>query len=456
MNVIVQKTAQLLGVDKAIAYTSSNGIVSALIGVFSVFIYATCLSKEEQGYYYTFGSVMAIQVFFELGFTGIMTQYVAHEHAHLTWAEDGVNLLGESTYRSRLSSLLHFCVKWYSVIAVLYLIVLQIVGYSFFSKFGTNYNVSWKIPWILLSCLSAWGLFQAPFFSFMSGLGLVKDMAKMGFYRTILSTLVLWVCLISGLSLYSMAISGAASTLFVLFYYISHKFIKIILSIWRTEIKETVSYMKEIFPFQWKIALSWISGYFIFNFINPVIFATDGPIAAGQMGMTIGVLNSIRGFAMSWIGTKVPLMSRLIELKEYCQLDKLFKRTVIQEVAVGIVLLILFWCVVFGLRYTQFSVNGRIIGERFLDYVPLLLMTIPVIAQMVNDNFATYLRCHKKEPFLLQSICVGILSIGYILTAGKIWGLMGICVGYCFIFTVVGLPWGYAIFVNKKRAWHKE
>lgn len=454
MKQLIQKVAQLLGVDKAIAYTSSNGVLGALIGVVSVFIYATCLSKEEQGYYYTFASVMAIQVFFELGFTGIMTQYVAHEHAHLSWAEDGFTLLGESKYKSRLSSLLHFCVKWYTIIALAYLVAIQTVGYFFFSEYGANYDVDWKIPWILLSSFSAWGLFSAPFYSFMGGLGLVKDMAKMGFYRTIISTTSLWVSLIIGCSLFSMVISTAVSILFAIFYFSTHKFFRIILGIWNVEITDRISYMKEIFPFQWKIALSWISGYFIFNFINPVIFATDGAIAAGQFGMTLSVLNSMRGFAMAWIGTKVPLMSRLIELKDYLQLDSIFKRTVIQEVLVGCFLLATFWLVVFFLRYTQFSVNGRVVADRFLDYIPLLLLTIPVIAQMVNDNFATYLRCHKKEPYLIKSICIGLLSIGYILTAGKLWGLIGICVGYCLIFTVVSLPWGYAIFVNKKRAWH--
>ena len=48
------------------------------------------------------------------------------------------------------------------------------------------------------------------------------------------------------------------------------------------EATDTISYMKEIFPNQWKIALSWVSGYFIFHFFNPVLFA-EGPVVAGQM-----------------------------------------------------------------------------------------------------------------------------------------------------------------------------
>ena len=313
--------ANRIGMDKAIAYTSGNGILSAFIGVFSVVLYATCLTKEEQGYYYTFASVLAIQGFFELGFTGIMTQFVAHEHAHLKWDIDGIGLDGESKFRSRLASLLHICVKWYSLVAILFLIVLQFAGTFFFEEFGKDEGVDWKLPWAIISCMSAWSLFTSPLFSFMNGLGLVKDMAKMNFYRTIVNTIILWGCLLFGLKLYSMAFSAIVSALFVLLYFATHNFFKILLDIWKTEIQERVSYMKEIFPYQWKIALSWMSGYFIFNFMNPVIFATVGSVAAGQFGMSLNVLNQIRNFAMSWITTKIPLMSRLIELKEYFDLD---------------------------------------------------------------------------------------------------------------------------------------
>lgn len=453
MNERLVDLAHKIGMDKAIAYTSGNGILGAFIGVFSVVLYATCLTKEEQGYYYTFASVLAIQGFFELGFTGIMTQFVAHEHAYLAWDTDGIGLNGESRFRSRLASLLHICVKWYSLVAVLFLIALQVAGTFFFEEFGKDEGVDWKLPWIIISCMSAWSLFTAPLFSFMNGLGLVKDMAKMNFYRTIVNTAVLWGCLLLGLKLYSMAFSSIVSTMFVLLYFSTHKFFKILLGIWKTEIQERVSYMKEIFPYQWKIALSWMSGYFIFNFMNPVIFATVGSVAAGQFGMSVNVLNQIRTFAMSWITTKIPLMSKLIELKEYLELDKLFRKTIIQEIFVCLALLSGFWIVIVILRQTQFSFGESVLSDRFLDYLPLLLVSIPVVLQAVTDNFATYLRCHKQEPFLIISIVNGIASAVSILILGKLFGLFGITGGYCFL-AIASFPWGYWIYKTKKTEWH--
>ena len=75
----IKNIARRLGVDKSIAYSSGGRIIGGFSGVASAFFITSFLTGVEQGFYYTFGSILALQVFFELGLTGIMTQYVAHE-----------------------------------------------------------------------------------------------------------------------------------------------------------------------------------------------------------------------------------------------------------------------------------------------------------------------------------------------------------------------------------------
>ncbi|WP_431243073.1 hypothetical protein ACQ9BO_26135 [Flavobacterium sp. P21] len=111
--------------------------------------------------------------------------------------------------------------------------------------------------------------------------------------------------------------------------------------------KWNINYRLEIFPFQWKIALSWISGYFIFQLFNPVLFATEGAVVAGQMGMTLTVLNSIFSLAFSWISTKVPVFSSLIAQKNYKDLDALFDKTLLQSTALNILFLIVLFVIIF-------------------------------------------------------------------------------------------------------------
>ena len=453
MNQLLIQIANKIGIDKAIAYSSGARIIQAFTGFVSIFFIATFLSKEEQGFYYTFGSLLAIQIFFELGLTGIITQYVAHEAAHLEIKEDG-KIEGEKKDRSRLASLIHFSAKWYGVIAILFFLIVVAIGLIFFNEYNRNNNtISWRLPWILICIGSAIKLFQAPFTSILMGLGKVKEMNKIGFYQQIILPIATWIGLICGFKLYVVGISSILSALIWNIYISMTSQQKIILNLWNENIKERVSYMKEIFPYQWRIALSWISGYFIFQLFNPVLFATEGATIAGQMGMTISVLNAIQALSLSWLNTKVPLYSKLIALKDYIQLDKIFNQTLKQMVTICFSLLLTMFIGVWLLRYLKIGYGGNLLGDRFLDYLPMLLMMIPLFINQFVNSWATYLRCHKQEPFLINSICGGIACCLSTLILGNYWGLYGITIGYCCI-TLAFMPWGYWIYKTKKREWH--
>lgn len=439
-----------LGIDGAIAYTVLARIIQAGGGVISILFIAKYLTIVEQGYYFTFGSILAIQIFFELGLSNIITQFVAHEMAHVNWVSK-TEMIGSEESRSRLSSLLRFCIKWFSVIAVLLTIVLLAAGFVFFTKYGKRIdNVSWQTPWIILSISTACSLMVSPILAFFEGLGKVKEVAKIRLFQQISQLLGLFLFLIVGFKLYASPLASLITLLiaplWILFTYKKD----LLLFIWGQLSKWKVNYKVEIFPYQWRIALSWISGYFIFQLFNPVLFAIDGPIVAGQMGMTLAALSGVLSISLSWINTKVPLFSTLIAKKDFEELDFIFNKTVKQACLIcGFCLIILILAVV-GLRYLQLSIS-----DRFLPIFPLVLLCLATFINQFVSALATYLRCHKQEPFLIQSIIVGILTASSTLILGNSFGLNGIVIGYCSIILFVSLIWSLIIFRNKKRIWHQ-
>lgn len=452
---ILRRIAQGIGMDKAIAYTSGARIVQGISGVGTMFFLSTFLTGVEQGFYFTFGSILALQVFFELGLTGIMQQYVAHEASHLT-LDENKEYQGESKYRSRLTSLIRFCLKWYSVLAAVVLVFLIIVGNIYFSKYGDSQstNVEWQLPWVIICIGTSVCIFQSPLTAILRGLGYVKDMSKIGFYRQIINPLCIWLGLVVGLKLYVMGIGYVLSMVIWQVYVIRKGLYRILTNLLKTEVSEKVSYFNEIFPYQWRIALSWISGYFIFQLFNPVLFATEGAIVAGQMGMTLHALNSIQSLSLSWMNTKIPVMSKLIAIKEYVKLDTMFNQTLKQMISVCSVLLVVFFVVLWGLNESQFEFNGSVLADRFLGYIPTLLMVVPIFLQQFTGSWATYLRCHKKEPFLVNSVVGGLLCMASTIGLGNVFGLYGITVGYCCI-QIFLCFWAYKIYVSKKAEWHK-
>lgn len=443
-----------MGVDKSIAYSSGGRVVQAFTGIGILFFISTFLSGVEQGFYYTFGSLVALQVFFELGLTGIITQFVAHEAAHLKLNES-FQYEGDEFYKSRLGSLLHFSVKWYAIISLFVFLFLLIVGLVFFSSYEeTKDPVSWRIPWILLCIATAIKLFQSPLNSFVMGIGKVKEMSKVSFYQQLLLPITSCIGLFCGFKLYVIGISAILSVLIWNVYVGKTEIWKILLNLWHLQIKERVFYFKEIFPYQWRIALSWVSGYFIFQLFNPVLFASEGAVLAGQMGMTLQMLNAVQAFSLSWINTKVPLYSGLIELKEYSELDKIFNKTLLQMISICSALLLTVFAFVMILRVTEFRLGNFMLADRFLDPIPMILMMIPLFVNQFISSWATYLRCHKKEPFLVQSIAMGVLCCLSTTILGKFYGLYGMTTGYCLLILCVSLPWAFWIYKTKKRDWH--
>jgi O-antigen/teichoic acid export membrane protein len=438
-----------IGVDGPIFYTSLARVIQAFGGVFTIFFVAKFLTGVEQGFYYTFGSILAIQVFFELGLNGIIVQYVAHEVSHLHWDSD-YSLSGSPSHLSRLSSLLHLAVKWYTIVAGFLFFILIGAGFLFFRKYDTSGGtINWVIPWVILSFSTTLSLLLNPVLAFIEGFGRVKQVAQLRLIQQIITILLVWTTLLFGSKLYASGISNVIA-LFVLLGILSYsKFKFLFVNIWKVLGQDRVSYKLEIFPYQWKIALSWVSGFFIFQLFNPVLFATEGAIVAGQMGMTLAALSGILSLSYSWMSTKVPLYSGLIAQRKFGELDYIFDKTLKQSVFINGLGLITLFILIFGLRY--FSIP---LGYRFLPYLPLVLMMIPIFLNQFVSSWATYLRCHKQEPFLIPSIVAGVSTCISTVILGKYFGVVGMTLGYCILTFLIGFVWGFIIYKTKKKEWH--
>jgi O-antigen/teichoic acid export membrane protein len=139
--------------DESIFYTISARLIQVLGTLVNIFIISLYLSKEEQGFYFTFGSIIGIQIFFELGLNTILVQFVAHEKVHVTLT-DNHELVGNPENISRLSSLLRFCISIFSKLSIVLFLLLNVIGYFFFKKFTSNViEIKWQLPWVLL-CFS--------------------------------------------------------------------------------------------------------------------------------------------------------------------------------------------------------------------------------------------------------------------------------------------------------------
>lgn len=439
------------GIDGAVFFTVLARLLQGLGGVFAVVLVAHFLNRSEQGYYYTFSSILAVQIFFELGLSGIITQFVAHEMAHLSFDKDGVSIGGDEKNLSRLSSIVKFSFKWFLLMAILLLVILCIAGFYFFTNFGLqDGNIVWQTPWVIVSLGTAFSLVITPMFSFLEGIGKVKDVAMLRFFQISIQLIFLTLGLFFELKLFAYPIANLVSIVILVFLVIFSDKIDILKNIWRVKGIHKIDYKKEIFPLQWKISLSWISGYFIYQIFNPVIFAFEGPVSAGKMGITLAIVNGISLVSLSWINTKIPVFSSLIAKKEYTFLDQIFNKTLFQSIMISFLGYIVLLIGYFVLKHFEIDYYKR--------FLPLGLFSILFLGYFFNQAIsalAIYLRCHKKEPLLIYSLVSALLIGSSTFFLGKFYGVKGIVYGFTGVILTICLPWCIHIFLVCKKKWHQ-
>jgi O-antigen/teichoic acid export membrane protein len=443
-----------IGVDKSVFLTVTNRIILAFGSLFNIYLISRFLTKAEQGYYYTFGSIAALQIFFELGLSVVITQFVAHEFAFLSLVDSNTPFQGEIKHVARLSSLLHFIVKWYLAGACVLLIIVTPIGFIFFNNFkNVADTVSWRLPWILMVVFTALNLLVSAYTPYLEGLNKIKEVAEFRIIQGAIGVFALAISLALKAGLYSLAIVAGVNFFVLLTWIIINKYKFLFVYLWKKLTNEiTISWRREIFPFQWKIALSWLSGYFIFQIFNPIIFAFEGPVKAGQLGITLTAFNGISVIAMAWINTKVPTFSMYVARKDYKELDNLFFLTLKQSVVIIIFLVVSFLAALY-----LFQVNHSLfgVGSRFLPLKSAVFLGLTTIVNQIVFSLASYLRSHKKEPLLVCSLVGGVLTLIASYFCAKWFGIRGMVISNFLLTLFVGLGWVTYIFVQKRREWHQ-
>lgn len=438
-----------MGIDRAVAYTLAGRSWGLLSGVITLLLVARYLTPDEQGYYYTFASLLAMQILFELGMSVVVMQFASHEMAHLTWDETGI-LVGDTSAKSRLRSLLLLVTKWYGVIAALIIVVILPIGWMFFSINHPQSTVSWQVAWIWLVLAAAANIFSMPFLALLEGCGRVTEVAQIRMKQNVIGSLLAWSVLMLGGGLLALPAMNTGLALSVLIWLWRTKKLFILSLLAQHVSAGSVKWKTEIWPFQWRIALSWLSGYFIFQLFTPILFVYRGAVEAGQMGMSISVANALMGIPIAWMNTKSPGFGSLVAKRDYFNLDRVFILTLSRSLAVMVI-------VGGGLCAINYIIHAELMrfSYRILDPLPFSLLVLATIFTYITYAQGAYLRAHKEEPFMWISLFSAALMGSFTVVLGKEYGATGLMGVYATVYGIVGVGWGSKIFFSKRREWQK-
>ena len=456
---LIRRTARLLGVDRAIAFTVLARGWSSLAGIGTLTLIARFLSPAEQGFYYTFYSLVAMQIVFELGFSVVILQAASHEAAHLHIAPNGA-VTGPEQAHARLASVLQKSVRWYTVAAALMFFTLVPVGLAFFRHAAARPGVQavrFGLPWALVVLASSCTFQIDPLFSFLEGCGYVPEVARTRLRQSVAGTLLGWSAFLlhrglfaPGCMILGQAAMGAAlvwtkrDLLLPLLRHATAAF--------------RIDWHAEVWPFQWRIAVSWLAGYLTAQLFNPILMSFRGPVEAGQMGMSLNVCGTLSSMAIAWMNTKASPFGRMIARKDYETLDRTFFRALWQSTAAAVLACSIVWLAFAYLHLRGVRVHGILLASRLLPPLPLALLFFGTVGNIVVFAEALYLRAHKQEKFMVNSIAGALYTAPLAYLLGR-WhspygGAWGIAAAYAVGTLLIGLGYGTYTFLRWRRIWH--
>jgi hypothetical protein len=436
-----------LGIDRPIAYTLVGRGWNVLAGLANIALIARFLRPEEQGYYYTLASILALYTFCELGLTFVLTQFASHEKAHLEWTEDG-SLTGSASAKVRLAALSRQGLQWYCGASMFFLVLVLPAGLYFFSLNSTSGHVSWRTPLVWSVGATVLNLCATPFFAILEGCGKISELALVRTGQNIFSNSAVWIALLLRTGLFAVAVFPTVYFL-VGFIWLVSNYRGFFRDLLRTDVTQAhFHWWTEVWPFQWRMAVSSASSYLVSQLFVPVLFAWQGPVAAGQMGMSLSLCNALLNGSMAWITTKTSPFGVLVARRQWKEFDALFFKTFRQSVLILLAGCIALCCALLALH--SFEVP---ISKRFLVATPFAALLLSTVMNHAVFCEAQYLRTHKAEPFLGLSVASAVMTCASTLSLARPFGAAGISYGYL-VCCVVSLALGTKIFVSKRRAWH--
>jgi hypothetical protein len=433
--------------NRAIAYSLALKAWQSTAGLIGIYLIIRYYSPSLQGFYYTFNSLIALQLFVELGLYLVITNIASHEWAKLNLSENG-SITGDQAALSRLVSLGRFIFKWYAAASFILWIVAGIAGYLFLDQSNVQ-EINWKLPWFVQITLSSMLFLFTPFLSLLEGCNQVKEVAKFRFWQSFSSSIIFWFSIIGGANLWAAPILSSITLISTAYYLIILKK-TFFLPFYTQPQSECISWKSEILPMQWRLALQGLMSYFGFYIFTPVMFYYYGPEVAGQMGISQQIVMAIVSISLIWVTTKVPQFGILVAKRNFVKLDNEWFRASLYSAALmiaGVFLLLSLQMILNKIEWSPIL--------RLLPPLPLLCLCIGAFFVVLIQCLAMYLRAHKREVLTTSGVLTAVMIGSLVWVFGSKFGPTGAAGGYLLVMACFAFPATVVIYLKSRKNWHQ-
>ena len=441
-----------IGVDAPVFFSVLARAWQLLTGPITMTMMALYFTPEMRGYFYTFGSILALQVFFELSLHIVLINVSSHEWVNLGINEAG-ELDGEPAAQSRLVSLLKNSLRGYALAAVLFILLCGPGGAVFLARESLPAS-AWVLPWSVLVILTGCLLALQPLTAILEGCDQLAVVNRYRFRQAVCGSLAVWAIIASGLGLWAAAASAAVRLGWEL-HLVGIHYGRFFRSFFRTTRSAVIVWGAEVWPLQWRLAIQGIATWGTLQLLTPVIWTYHGDAEAGRMGMTWAVLVALQAAASAWVDTRRPKFGQLVATRSSSELNRLFFRCSsfsMIVLAAGVVL----FCGVLAVLPQIASPYARKLSDAFVSPQSAAILSLGILVYQIPNCQTIYIRAHKREPFLIPSLIVSGCIATSVNVFGLYYGVLGAASGWTASICLVQLPLWTRIWSRAYREWHAE
>ena len=450
----MQRIVRLLqqsGLNRPAFFSLATRGTQGATGLLTLAFVGRFLTLESQGYYYAILSFVAFVMLGEFGLNYAVMQSASHEAAALVGGDR--TGLSDAGVRSRLRALLFGATRFTTYATSLAVVLVAAIGTRIFLATPTSGlpGNTWVGPWALAILAVAANQQLAPRFALLEGVGGAAAVWRFRLHQELLIAATLWTALASGLGLWSLAVAYTTRFTYSTLWLRTHTAAELLRDLARTR-KDAPApsdyWRAEVWPFQWRIGLSVVAGYFIFQLLTPIVFALNGARVAGQFGMTMALTNGLLVATTAWLNSQAPLYGRLIARREYAELNREFARAVRSSFVVVLAAALAVTGVVMLLADRHHPT-----GDRVLPPLPFALLMASTVVNHLTFALAVYLRAHRKEPLLVPSLVGAVVTALATYITARSGNLVWVTGSY-FALTAFGGVVTLGIFLSRSRRWH--
>jgi O-antigen/teichoic acid export membrane protein len=394
-------------------------IWQAVAGLLTAGLVVHALTPEQQGWYYGLVNAAAMFTLFDLGLSLILVQRSAALQTEVASSslEDTCGKQAE-----RFTQLVAFGRSWYRRASLLFVLILLPGGLFFFASVpSVSAPPFWPLLWLLLLASAATNLWLLPFMSFIEGRGQIVAVYGLRLVQGIVGSLMCWALLMAGGGAWaSLGVPMAAAVLGLAWLRNRNS------ALLRLGFGgDGACWRADVWPQQWRLGLSWISGFLLTQIYVPLLLRLDGPASAGQMGLTLAIANMLALVSQSWLTSAYPRMAMHAARGEWQVLGRTFRRAILLSTGFYIVgVLALFVTMALPATYEY--------KARLLPGLSLLGLLAAIFVSHLCAALAMYVRTAGREPFVWISVTSALLTlIGALAVIGShgVAGLVSVMLG---------------------------